>query len=169
MQPTDWIGAIGGAVGVFVALGALIVAARANARSSEANLIAARAVEMEARIDERQREFRSVDWSARVTEGADSDSFVFELRNDGDTDACSATVVLRLYPHETHAVGDVPAKGSVSLTSERLDEWMRGAIEHEMVQPGFRIHWSSPLGHPSEETVSAKSVGDFIDWDDSPF
>ncbi|WP_455133593.1 hypothetical protein [Microbacterium aurum] len=45
MHLTDWIGAIAGVVGTVVAVGALVVAGRANARSSKANSIAQEALD----------------------------------------------------------------------------------------------------------------------------
>ncbi len=47
MEPTDWIGAIAGVVGVVVAIGALLVAVRANGRSADANRIAREALEVQ--------------------------------------------------------------------------------------------------------------------------
>lgn len=88
------------------------------------------------------------------------------MTNTGDTDAVWVTVVLHLSrERETHAIGNVPAKTTVNIPSARLTAWMVKAREHEVVHPGFRVHWSSPLGQVSDETRPLRDVGDFIDWE----
>jgi len=163
MQLTDWIGALTGIVGVLVAIGALRVAARANFRSKEANRIAQTALDIESRVDDRQREFRAVEWDAGVAAEDSGQTFRFELRNAGDTDAIGATVVLQLTPdRETHQLGNIPAKNVAVITSDSLDNWMREAVVHEVVHPAYRVHWSSPLGQVSDITMPARTVDDFI-------
>lgn len=147
MQLIDWIGAIGGIGGVLVAIGALIVASRANARSSEANRIAQRALERESLVDERQREFRAVEWDARILNDQDDDPSFFELRN----------------------VVDIAAKEGAKLTSERFVTWMSEARENEIVHPAYRVQWSSPLGQVSDETIRGKTIDDFIDWSEGNY
>jgi hypothetical protein len=163
MQLTDWIGSIAGVAGAIVAVGAMLVAGRANTRSSEANRIAQTALEMESRVDERQREFRAVEWDAGVTDGESELFSSFELNNVGDSVAKSVTVVLHLNPdRETHELGDIPAKGAKKITSQGLTRWMREAREHDVVHPGFRVHWSSPLGEVSDVSMPIRTFDDFI-------
>lgn len=164
MLATDGIGAGAGAVGALMAIGALIVAMVANSRSTEANRIARTALEIESRVDERQREFRAVEWDAVVV--ADKTPLEFELRNVGDTPAVSVTIVLHLgKERETHALGDIAAKTDAKLTSDKFDAWMTEAFDHEVVNPGYRVHWSSPLGQVSDVTMPRRTVDDFIDWE----
>lgn len=165
MLPTDWIGAVAGAVGALIAIGALIVAMVANSRSTKANRIAQNALEIDSRVDERQREFRAVDWDAAVM--ADETPLEFELTNVGDTPAVSVTIVLHLgKERETHALGDIPAKTGAKVTSDRFIAWMTEAFDHEFVHPGYRVHWSSPLGQVSDITMPSRTVDDFIVWEE---
>ena len=162
---TDWIGAIAGSVGALMAIGAFVVSILANLRSTDANRIARNALEIESRVDERQREFRAVDWDAVVT--ADEESLVFELRNVGDTPAVSVTIVLQLgKERDTHALGDISPKASVKVTSDNFAAWMTGALEHDFVHPGYRVHWSSPLGQVSDVIMPSRTIHDFIVWEE---
>jgi hypothetical protein len=165
MFATDWIGALAGAVGTLIAIGAWIVALVANSRSKEANRIARNALEIESRVDERQREFRAVEWDAIVM--ADETPLEFELRNTGDTPAVSVTIVLHLgKERETHELGNIAAKSGAKVTSDKFVAWMTEAFDHEVVNPGYRVHWSSPLGQVSDVTMPIRTVDDFIDWED---
>ncbi len=134
---------------------------------SGATDIARQSLAMSTRVDERQREFRAVDWDATTNLADEESPIAFELTNRGDTDAMSVTLVLYLNPDmQTHALGDVPARTTTSVTSPELTEWMRGALEYEVVHPSYRVHWSSPLGQVSDERYPQRSVEDFIRWDE---
>lgn len=170
VQPMDWVGAVGGVVGVLVAIGALIVAIAANIRSSEANRISRKAFDRESLIDDRQREFRAVAWEASVDNDETTGSLAFELRNVGDTQAVAVTVVLHLFQdRETYKLGDIPARGAAKITSEGLIHWMRRARERDFFHPGFRVHWSSPLGQVSDEMIPSSSVDDIVDLIDDDY
>jgi hypothetical protein len=147
---------------IFVAIASVIVAIVANIRAKEA-------LALQSRIDEREREFRAVEWDTSVPLKVDGVATEFILTNVGDSDARSVTAVLHLNPdREVHHVGDIPAKHSVTITSPQFTDWMREAVEHEVVNPSARVHWSSPLGQVGDETLPMKTIHDFIDWRDDP-
>lgn len=163
-QPMDALGLIVAILALAVGAASAAYARGANRRADAANSTAAAALDLQAVIDARDREFRAVDWDADVVTLNAVDALA--LTNTGDTDARSVTVVLTLSrERETHAIGDVPAKTTISIPSARLTAWMVEAREHEVVHPGYRVHWSSPLGQVSDETYPLRDVGDFIDWE----
>jgi len=98
---------------------------------------------------------------------ADETPLAFELRNTGDTPAVSVTIVLHLGKgRETHELGNIEAKSAAKVTSDKFVAWMTEAFDHEVVHPGYRVHWSSPLGQVSDVTMPIRTVDDFIDWED---
>lgn len=148
------------ALAIFVAIASVIVAIVANIRSKDA-------LALQSRIDERDREFRAVEWDTSVASKVDGVATKYVLTNVGDSDAKSVTTVLHLNPdREVHHLGDIPAKHSVTITSPRFTDWMREAVEHEVVNPSARVHWSSPLGQVGDQTLPLKTIHDFIVWDE---
>lgn len=152
---------------VLAAGGSLLYAKGANDRADVANARAEEAIDLQKRIDERDREFRAVEWDANVANQVNGVVTEYVLTNAGDSDAMSVTVVLYLNPdREVHHVGDIAARQSVTITSPLFIQWMREAVEHEVVTPGARVHWSSRLGQVGDERVSMKTFADFIVQDD---
>lgn len=138
-------------VAVLAAIGALVAAwyaGGANRRADEANRTAERALDLQSRIDAREREFREVEWECDYALD-DADRVVFRVKNSGHTDACQVTVVFGA-PGGTHeiarSVGDVASGKHVDVSVETE---MRGqaAVEVLLLQDTpYRVHWSSPLG-----------------------
>lgn len=138
-------------VAVLAALGALVAAwyaGEANRRADEANRTAERALDLQSRIDAREREFREVEWECDYALD-DADNVVFRVKNSGHTNACQVTVVFWA-PGETHeiasGVGDVDAGAHIDVAVE-TEMRGRSAIEVLLLQDTpYRVHWSSPLG-----------------------
>lgn len=158
----DWVGAGAGVAGAIVAVVAVFVAGNANRRATEANEIAERALDLEARVDERQREFRAVEWRLRADQ--QDGRYFLRLWNIGYTEACNVTLVLFLDPDsEVHALGKVYPGERGRIESPLISEWLTDAAAHEVVHPGFRVHWSSPLGYVSDVTYRLSTLADFMD------
>ncbi|RBO70878.1 hypothetical protein DSP71_19430 [Microbacterium sp. H6] len=139
-------------VALVAALGAAVAAlyaGGANRRADEANRTAEKALDLQARIDAREREFREVMWECDYALD-DADNIVFRVQNTGFTDARQATAVFWA-PNGTHeivrAVGDVAAGAFADV---RVETEMRGQSAVEvllLMDTPWRMHWSSPLGH----------------------
>ena len=161
------IGVIAGAIGSVGGVGAWIVAMRANRRADrantlvdEANSTAKAALDLQARIDEREREYRDVvlwgEWANRP--GGDELEAVFVVRNDGLTTACSVTLALSHNGiRECHDLGDIYAQEEVRVTISSdtwIDENGRERIDQRVFdRTGYRLHWSSLLGQVSSVEV----------------
>lgn len=138
-------------VAVLAAVGALVAAwyaGGANRRADEANRTAERALDLQSRIDAREREFREVEWECDYALD-EADNVVFRVKNSGHTDACQVTVVFWA-PGGTHevasGVGDVAAgtHTDVPVVTEMKGQ---AAVEVLLLQDTpYRVHWSSPLG-----------------------
>lgn len=138
-------------VAVFAAIAALLAAVYAggaNRRADEANRTAERALDLQARIDAREREFREVDWECGYAID-ESESVVFRVKNTGHTDACQVTVIFSA-PGGSHeiaqALGDI-AVGAEKVVSVDTEMSGQSAVEVLLLQDTqWRLHWSSPLG-----------------------
>lgn len=150
-----WLGAAGGVLGAVGAVGAWIVAIRANGRAAEANRTSREALDLQSRIDQREREYRHVEWTAEYNGGAG-----FTLTNSGLTDATQVTLVLRHLeePDERHDLGDIPAQGSVSVDSVAAAAWMSGAASTLPTSPPYFVHWSSPLGVADQREMPKQAL-----------
>lgn len=139
-------------VAVLAAVGAVVAAlyaGGANRRADEANRTAAKALDLQSRIDAREREFREVMWTCDYELDAD-ENIVFRVKNTGHTDARQATVVFWA-PGGTHEImrniGDIPA-GAFADASVETEMKGQTAVEVLLLQDtAYRVHWSSPLGH----------------------
>ncbi|MGI6878821.1 hypothetical protein [Microbacterium sp. gxy059] len=125
-------------------------AARANEYAAKANTIAERADAREAdslrlqkRIDARAAEFRDVRWKG-IHERKE-DGWYFRLENVGLSSAENVTLVV-----------DTEPKGIVMQLFGELhpgDKWepktreAEDADDHPEYLDGWRVYWSSPLGH----------------------
>ncbi|MFJ3473397.1 hypothetical protein ACIPJ1_10720 [Microbacterium maritypicum] len=159
----DVIGLVVAVLALLVGGASAVYARGANRWADDANRTAASALNLQGIIDAREREFRAVDWDADVVTVGSGDAFA--LTNIGETEALAVTVVLKLSrERETYVLERIPAKSTVTLNSAKLTRWMVEARDHEVVHPGYRIHWSSPLGQASDEERPLRSVEDFIDW-----
>lgn len=82
----------------------MIVAIVPNSRAKEAWAL-------QSRLDEREHEFRAVEWDTSAALNDDGMATESTVTNVGDSDARSVTVVLHLSPdREVHHVGDFPPK-----------------------------------------------------------
>jgi len=138
-------------VAVLAAVGAVVAAfyaGGANRRADEANRTAARALDLQARIDAREREFREVEWDCDYAIDH-ADRLVFRVKNTGHTNACQVTVVFWAPSggyEIARPVGDIAA-GESSGVSFETDMKGQIALEAMLLQDtGYRLHWSSPLG-----------------------
>lgn len=142
------ITAIGGVVAAAGAVGAWVVAMRANRRADAANVTAERALDLQSRIDAREREYRAVRWKGEW-DLDDAGRIVFRLTNTGHTPACSVTaVVTRDGDDVVRELGDVAAGAHGDV---RISTQMTGQAAVEVLRrqdTPFEVHWSSPLGAP---------------------
>lgn len=149
-----WIGAIGGVIGGIGAVGAWIVAIRANGRAAEANRTSREALDLQSRIDQREREYRNVEWTATHDRSGG-----FTLTNSGLTDATQVTLVMRNFAgSERHDLGDIPAQSSVSVQSAAAAAWMREAESSMPLSPPYFVHWSSPLGVADQREMPKQAL-----------
>lgn len=132
-----------------VMAGASAVFARgANVRASEANRTAERALDLQARLDDREREFREVRWKGEYDLN-EARQPLFRLTNVGMTHARSVTLVVAVpgKPNSAYALGDIDSGASADLLVGE-DPMDRDAIELMLfTDDPWRVHWSSPLGH----------------------
>lgn len=145
----DVVAAVGGVVAAVGAVAAWIVAIRANRRADKANATAERALDLQAQIDARDREYRAVKW-AGAWELDDSERIVFRLTNTGHTPACAVTAVVAWRDGDVVSeLGDIDVRsqGDVHITTT-----MSGTAAVEVLRrqdTPFEVHWSSPLGAPA--------------------
>lgn len=145
MEIAGFVVALLAAVG---AVWAAVAANGANRRADEANRTAEKALDLQSRIDAREREFREVEWDASYDIGAD-EAIVFRVKNTGHTDACQVTVVFTAPDGSTEiarSLGDIASgrHADVSVESEMTGQ---SAVEVLLLQHyPWRVHWSSPLG-----------------------
>lgn len=134
-------------------------ATAANELAVEANRVAGEALAHEARVDARQREYRFVAWELSYEYDSTAPA-VFVLRNIGDTDAETVTVVLRFDPErELHKPGGIAAGASARIPATgAAQQWMRDGAEFDVLAPGFKVHWSSPLGQVDEFESPLRSI-----------
>lgn len=132
-----------------VAVWMAFLARAANQRADEANRQAEAALDHEKRLDEREREFRSVSWRGHLATPPDG-PVTFELINGGLTEARDVVLVV----HESH-LGE-----AARFDFERISGGERKSVEltyrseaHTRRDigwnPAYTVHWVSPLGHAS--------------------
>lgn len=156
MDP-NWISGLAAVASAGVAIGALVVAARANQRSDIANEQAAianrragEALDLQRRVDEREREFRRVAWTAGWIHDDSRDMSAFTIVNSGLTKACSVTLVLDGPSGlKAFAVGDIAPGQSRRVFPEESLKAAFVASTLELQSYPWEVHWSSPLGAPS--------------------
>lgn len=136
-----------------LAIASIVIAAVSATNAHKSRKRADEALDHQKRLDEREREFRDVQWRPSFFTGPDA-PVSFVLRNDGLTDACGVTVVVHDAPPGVTTVRrcDRLAPGeSVSVeldyTAAQRDKLRIGTTPHHVV------HWSSPLGHPEQIDV----------------
>lgn len=135
-------GFVVGAISMLIAAASALYAKGANARADEANRVATAALDLQARIDSREREYRDVTWSASYKRDVG-----FTLTNEGLTEAREVVLVLHGgNERELHRVGDVAHGQSATVVSRVAAEWMRDNEASMPLAPAFTAHWSSPLG-----------------------
>ncbi len=128
------------------------IASAANQLADAANKRADEAHDLQRRIDEREREFRDVTWSIGWSPWEHPTGMpAVEVSNTGLTAARQVTLVVVL-PRGQQAieVGDV---GPGETRTFAIQYGRRGpAHKHiELIRDvKYRLHWSSPLGHPDE-------------------
>jgi len=118
----------------------------ANRRADTANERANDALDLQKRIDAREREFRDVTWSGAWVSDS-SGTPVFRVSNRGLTTACSVTIVYSYNAlRYVESVGDLEPSAYVDLAPETAaaDEIVLELMLR--VNAAFRVHWSSPLG-----------------------
>lgn len=158
MNP-DWFSGIATLVAALVAMGALVVAIRANRRAdaanahaAEANAQAAEALALQHQVDARAREFRDVTWAMGWSPWTPADCPPqLQLRNGGTTHARAVTVLLSTPTHqELLTAGDIDA-GDVVLMDVHDGKLGPGGNHIELVRDAiYRVHWTSPLGFAEE-------------------
>lgn len=141
-----------------VAVWMAFLARAANQRADEANRQSEEALDHEKRLDDREREFRSVSWRGSLATPPDG-PVTFELVNAGLTEARDVVLVV----HESH-LGEVARfdfericggdRKSVDL-NYRSDARARREIGWD---PAYTVHWASPLGHASRVESPEGSV-----------
>lgn len=151
------------AVLAVVASGAsALYALGANRRADEANRTARAALDLQARIDEREREYRDVDWEAEWHPETG-----LTITNSGLTDANHVTAVLRgPLGTERHDLGDLRSGESATIDSAVASAWMKENKRSMPSSPPFFVHWSSPLGVAEDRDVTSRSL--FMLADDFP-
>lgn len=157
----DIAGFVVAVLAAVAAVVAALYAGGANRRADEANRTAEKALDLQSRIDAREREFREVEWDCEYALD-DAENVVFRVTNVGHTDACQVTVIF-WSPDGTHEIvrtlGDIAvgAHADVGVKTE-----MRGQSAVELLlfrDTHWRVHWSSPLGHAETFTYSGLQLG----------
>ncbi|MEV8360295.1 hypothetical protein [Microbacterium sp. NPDC076895] len=136
----------------------LLYARGANRRADVANARAEEALDLQRRIDEREREFRDVQWAISWSPWTkQTEKPAVQLTNAGLTTATNVTLVLTL-----PTMQQVLNVGTVEPGETRtLDiEYPKVGPAHDHIElirdPLWRVHWSSPLGHPDEIKGTAR-------------
>lgn len=135
-------------VASLVAVASAWFALGANRRADTADTRATEAVDLQRRIDEREREFRSVSWHGAWEAPTEPDAVpLFQLTNTGLTDASGVTLVLEM-PRGAQAynLGDLPHGDHRTAP---LHTNMRGPAAPAVLELHglqYEVHWSGPLG-----------------------
>ncbi|WDH77916.1 hypothetical protein PTQ19_10320 [Microbacterium esteraromaticum] len=115
-----------------------------------ANITSDKALDLQAGIDAREREFRDVVWKGSY-ETAEDNSVVFALTNVGLTPAKQVTLVFtHNQERRAHSLGDIAVNGTATAT---FTTEMTGGLAVELMlftDPPFFVHWSSPAGQVEE-------------------
>jgi hypothetical protein len=139
---------------VLIAAASLVYAKGANDRADVANRTAREALDLQARVDAREREYRDVSWRSSFDHGRG-----FTLTNDGLTDAHRVTLILYGdQDRELHRLGDIRAGQSATVQSRLASVWMREYERSMPLAPPFMTHWSSPLGVASQYSARAVTL-----------
>lgn len=142
------------ALALIASFASALYALGANRRADEANRTAKAALDLQSRIDEREREYRDVDWTADWDEQTG-----FALANSGLTDATHVTLIMRgFHGAERHDLGDIPAGGSVAVESVAAAAWIDENKQSMPLSPPYLVHWSSPLGVAEQREVPSRSL-----------
>lgn len=141
------IGLVIAGLAVLVAAVSARYAQLANRRAAEANKTAQQALDLQARIDAREREFHQVTWEGQYALAGD-DEVVFELTNVGLSPAHDVTVVITPNGMERETLEfDLIAPGQSAQSRMRHGWEGRTVLEMMLLQDDpFEVHWSSPLG-----------------------
>ncbi|WP_454117854.1 hypothetical protein [Microbacterium lacticum] len=154
-------GLIVSALAVAAAAWSLFYAWGANRRADVANARAEEALDLQRRIDEREREFRDVHWGISWSPWTKpTEKPAVQLTNAGLTTARNVTLVLTL-PTMQQALNVGTVEPGETRTLDIDYPKLGPAHDHiELIRdPLWRIHWSSPLGHPDETKASARERG----------
>lgn len=137
-----------------------LIAKGANTRADTANARAREALDLQKRIDDREREFRDVRWRGSVERHHGDGPDEFRLANEGLTQAESVVLVIEYSdrPREDYHLGTVGAGEWKGVRSEGLAGWMSAVVVSMPVYPGFTVHWSSPLGQVQEEFHGERQI-----------
>jgi|SRR6478736_6629179 len=136
---------------IVVAIVSVVVAVVANARAKDA-------LDLQKRIDAREREFRDVTWSLSWSPWTGpSEKPALQLTNSGLTTATNVTLMITL-PSSQQALRVGTIEPGETRTLEV--EYDRPGPAHNHIElirdPAYRLHWSSPLGHPDEVRATAR-------------
>lgn len=170
MDP-DWISGGAAVSSVVVAVGALVVAWKANRRSAEANAQsvvanerAREALDLQRLIDERAREFSDVRWELTVDREWSGGRFTgVAFRNVGLTPARDVTFIIEVEGWATADVfiaAEVHPGYAAGFTSKAAGFWMEENESLIPLWPAYRVHWSSPLGNVAEREYRAKTMAE---------
>jgi hypothetical protein len=134
-----------------ISLSALAVAIASATFTALAAKRATVSLRLQRSIDARSREFREVSWDASILRQQRlPDKWVFELRHTGLTVAKDVTLVVDLDELVKFDLGDVAPGESRIVEPPSASVWYQRNQQSAPLHPGFRVHWSSPEGFPSE-------------------
>lgn len=143
---------------VFAAGASAFYARGANSRADTANARAAEALDLQRRIDERQREFELVRWSASWNPLAPDNTPTVWLRNTGLTPAVDVTLLVKTFVDEKLFHFDrVDPGGKVEAVFGAPDAV--NAAFHFVRESMCRVHWSSPHGNVHDTDANISSGG----------
>ncbi|MBD8219667.1 hypothetical protein IFU40_13595 [Microbacterium sp. CFBP 13617] len=138
-------------VAVGVAAVSAVIALVANMRSKDA-------LDLQTRIDERQREFELVRWSASWNALAPDSAPTVWLRNTGLTPAVDVTLLVRTYVDEKLFRFDRVEPGEKVEAVFAAPDAAHAAF-HFVRDSACRVHWSSPRGNVHDTDSAIKSSG----------
>lgn len=146
------------AVLAVLAAGASALYARgANTRADTANERAADALDLQKRIDDRQREFRLVRWSASWDPLAAADTPTVWLRNTGLTPAVDVTLLVKTFVDEKMFRFERVEPGEKVEAIFGAPDAAHAAF-HFVRDSVCRVHWSSPRGEVHEIDAPIKPM-----------
>lgn len=150
VEANAWAVIIAGA-SLLVGAVALVLSGRAVRHARTSNTIAARALDIQTRGEDRRTEFRDVRWDLTVDRTASATGQLFTLRNVGTTEAHRVTMVFKvLGSDQSPYFGSIPADSSVQALPALMSGVERLKTLVELNNYDVRVQWTSAAGEAGD-------------------